>query len=166
MPILRDEIGRGLFTVETGNLRCDPEVSGNLDGDVPRPVDTGVGPGGAAGADENRDFRFERLVHQDLEVSLDGLPVHFRDAPRKIRGPAVGRPRIRRDNVGAGCNTVADVLPLKAGAEHTGRNQNGDVARSSICLYHISCLPVPPHHQTHCLPRRHGIEDRVHWHSV
>jgi hypothetical protein len=35
------------------------------------------------------------------------------------------------------------VLPLKAGAEHTGRNQNGDVARSSICLYHISCLFRP-----------------------
>jgi hypothetical protein len=43
--------------------------------------------------------------------------------------------------VSAGGNTITNVLAPHAGAEHSGRNENGDLARSPVCLFHIS-LPT------------------------
>jgi hypothetical protein len=54
----------------------------------------------------------------------------------------------------AGRNTAPNVLAFNTCAQHTGWNQDGDVARSRVCLSHIPGLAVAPifHFDVHVVP--------------
>ena len=134
--IFRDEVVRLLLAVEARDLRRDAEFGCDLERDITRPVDPGVGAAGPARPDQQRNPCRVRLADQDLQVALERLAVHLRHAAREISRAAIGRSGIHRNGAGAAGNAVLDLLAADAATQHPGRDDDADFVGQAIGFGH------------------------------
>ena len=113
-----------LLAVEPGDPQPEPLLPGDPLDLCGHPVDTVVGPAGAARADDHRDAGRLAGDDEDAQVAGDRFLGRLGGAGGEVVGPRVGGPAVDGDGVGAEGDAAGHALGGEAEAEHPDRDDH------------------------------------------